>query len=149
MRVVVLADALLHRTLAMVRHAQRALQDTYEVAMAHSEHPIITAVKAQVKDQAQPFNMSVHIRIKPEYAAAFEAEFKTCIAATRKETGCIAYDLNRSSEDATRYINYERWASVPALAAHLAEEHTVKLLATVGPFLDGSPEIKVYFFAGE
>jgi len=114
-----------------------------------SEHPILTAVKAQVKNPSQPFNMAVHIKIKPEQAAAFEAAFKTCIAATRQETGCIAYDLNRSSEDASRYINYERWASVPALAAHLATEHTVKLLTTVGPFLDGSPEIKVYFFAGE
>jgi quinol monooxygenase YgiN len=117
--------------------------------MPHSDHPIVTAVKAQVKDQSQPFNMAVHIKIKPVHAAAFEAAFKICIAATRKETGCIAYDLNRSSEDASRYINYERWASVPALAAHLAAEHTVKLLDTVGPLLDGSPEVKVYFFAGE
>lgn len=117
--------------------------------MSHSDHPIISAVKDQVKDQGQPFNMSVHIRIKPDHAALFETAFKACVAMTRQETGCIAYDLNRSSEDATRYINYERWASVPALAAHLAAEHTVKLLATIGPFLDGSPEIKVYFFAGE
>ncbi len=114
-----------------------------------SEHPIVTAVKSQVKDPSQPFNMAVHIKIKPEQATAFEAAFKSCVAMTRKEAGCIAYDLNRSSEDASRYINYERWASVPALAAHLAAEHTVKLLATVGPFLDGSPEVKVYFFAGE
>ena len=113
------------------------------------DHPIIAAVKAQVKDVTLPFNMSVHATIKPEFRASFEAAFTECIRATRQESGCIAYDLNRSYEEPTKYINYERWASVAALEAHLNTAHTLKLLTTIAPYLEGSPVIKVYAFAGE
>lgn len=113
------------------------------------EHPILTAVKAKVQDQYIPFNMMVHATIKPEHREKFEAAFEECITATRKEEGCIAYDLNRSTEDGSKYINYERWVSVPALDAHLKAAHTVKLLATIAPFMAGPPDIKVYVIAGE
>lgn len=113
------------------------------------DHPIIAAVKAQVKDVTKPFNMSVHVTIKPGSSAPFEAAFTECIKATRKENGCIAYDLNRSNEEPNKYINYERWASVAALETHLNAQHTVKLLAAIAPYLDGSPVIKTYAFAGE
>ncbi|HQR09189.1 MAG TPA: putative quinol monooxygenase [Gemmatales bacterium] len=113
------------------------------------DHPIIAAVKSQVKDVTLPFNMSVHASIKPGTSAPFEAAFTECIKLTRKENGCIAYDLNRSYEEPNKYINYERWASVAALDAHLNAPHTVKLLTAIAPFLDGSPVIKVYAFAGE
>ncbi len=113
------------------------------------EHPILTAVKSQVKDVNLPFNMSVHVTIKPGTSTPFEKAFAECIPLTRKETGCIAYDLNRSYEEPTKYINYERWASVAALDAHLRASHTVKLLTTIAPYVDGSPVIKVYAFTGE
>jgi quinol monooxygenase YgiN len=113
------------------------------------EHPILTAVKSQVKDVNLPFMMAVHVTIKPGTSAPFEVAFTECIKLTRKETGCIAYDLNRCCEEPTKYINYERWASVAALDAHLNAPHTVKLLTTLAPYLDGSPVIKVYAFAGE
>lgn len=113
------------------------------------EHPILTAVKSQVQDQSKPFAMMVHAQIKVEHRVPFEAAFKECIAATRREPGCIGYDLNRSTEDGSKYINYERWASVAALDAHLNAAHTVKLLTTIGPFMAAAPEVKVYVFAGE
>ena len=113
------------------------------------DHPILAAVKAKVADQNKPFMMAVHARIKAGSREQFEAAFSECIKLTRKETGCIAYDLNRSADDDSAYINYERWASVPALDAHLNAAHTVKLLTTIGPFLASTPEVKVYAFAGE
>ena len=93
--------------------------------------------------------MAVHVTIKPGTSAPFEKAFAECIPLTRKETGCIAYDLNRGYEEPTKYINYERWASVAALDAHLNAAHTVKLLTAIGPLVEGSPLIKVYAFAGE
>ncbi|HMO37664.1 MAG TPA: antibiotic biosynthesis monooxygenase, partial [Gemmatales bacterium] len=97
----------------------------------------------------QPFNMAVHLQGKPDQTEAFEAAFRPCIQATRREMGCIAYDLNRSLSEAGSYINYERWASLAALAAHLQADHTVRLLETVAPYLAASPDIRVYALAGE
>jgi quinol monooxygenase YgiN len=113
------------------------------------DHPILAAVKSQVKDNSLPFMMAVHVTIKPGSSTPFEAAFTECIKLTRQEKGCIAYDLNRSCEEPTKYINYERWVSVAALDAHLNAAHTVKLLTTIAPYIDGSPVIKVYAFAGE
>jgi len=113
------------------------------------EHPILTAVKSQVKDINLPFMMAVHVTINPSTSVPFEKAFAECIPLTRKETGCIAYDLNRSCEEPTKYINYERWASIAALDAHLSASHTVKLLTTIASYVEGSPVIKVYAFAGE
>lgn len=114
-----------------------------------NDHPILAAVKAKVKDQSKPLMMAVHARIQPGTQDQFESAFAECIKATRLENGCIAYDLNRSADDELQYINYERWASVAALDAHLQADHTVKLLTTIGPLLDDVPEVKVYAFAGE
>ncbi len=116
---------------------------------ASADHPILATVKAKVQDQSKPFMMAVHARIQPGTKDQFEAAFTECIKATRKENGCIAYDLNRSADDPTQYINYERWASVAALGAHLNAAHTVKLLTTIAPFLASAPEVKVYSLAGE
>lgn len=113
------------------------------------DHPILAAVKSQLKEHGKPFTMAVMIKIKPECKIQFEAAFKECIRATRQERDCIAYDLNCSSTDEGNYVNYERWKSVSALDAHLREAHTQTLLSTVAPYLAGSPDIKVYTFSGE
>ena len=119
------------------------------MTIAQEDHPILAAVKAKVKDQSKPFAMAVMAKIKPDSKVAFEAAFAECIKETRKEKGCIAYDLNRSADDETRYVNYERWSGVAALDTHLKAGHTVKLLTTVAPYLDGPPEVKIYLPAGE
>lgn len=116
---------------------------------AQEDHPILVAVKSQLKDHGKPFTMAVMITIKPECKFQFEAAFKQCIMATRQERDCIAYDLNCSTADDGSYVNYERWKSVAALDSHLKEAHTQTLLSTVAPYLASSPEIKVYTFAGE
>ena len=116
---------------------------------AQEDHPILAAVKSQLKDHGKPFTMAVMIKIKPECKVQFEAAFKECIKATRREQDCIAYDLNCSSAEDGSYVNYERWKSVSALDAHLQEAHTQTLLSMVAPFLADSPDIKVYTLAGE
>jgi quinol monooxygenase YgiN len=113
------------------------------------DHPILTAVKAQVKDPQKPFTMMVYILVRGEKAIDFETAFTPCIQATRLEEGCIAYDLNRSGVDPCRYLNYERWSSVAALDAHLQAPHTVKLLSTIASYLASEPQIDVFQFAGE
>ena len=88
-------------------------------------------------------------QVKPDSRDAFIKGAKECIEATRKEKGCIAYDLNRDLEDPTKFLFYERWQSVDALSTHLNAEHTKKLVGGLGKLLEGAPAFHFYQRPGE
>ncbi len=48
-----------------------------------------------------------------------------CIEGTRKEAGCISYDLNRSLTDENTLVFVERWQDMDAIKAHFVEPHLV------------------------
>lgn len=54
---------------------------------------------------------------------AFIKAAQPCIAATRKEGGCILYELYASSEDENKLLYYEHWKSRADLDKHLVAEH--------------------------
>lgn len=61
--------------------------------------------------------------IKPGTRDQVLAAAKPCIEATRKETGCIFYDLNTSATDPNLLTFVERWESRDHLAAHAKTDH--------------------------
>lgn len=48
---------------------------------------------------------------------------KPCIEATRKEKGCIFYDLNVSQSDPNLLTFVERWETREHLSAHAKTDH--------------------------
>jgi quinol monooxygenase YgiN len=112
-------------------------------ARAQDEPPVVTLIKSKVKDPKQPFALFVEFKVKPGMESAFEAAFKPCLAATRKEPGSVAYYLNRDTEHPEVYTMYEQFKNVDAIAAHMKQKHTQTLLKTVAPMTDGEPKIKV------
>ena len=46
-----------------------------------------------------------------------------CIAATRREDGCISYDYVRDTEKPNIVMVVERWTTREALAAHMLMPH--------------------------
>lgn len=113
------------------------------------ENPILTEVKASLKDSTKPFTMLVHVKVKDGAGAKFEAAFAKAIVGTRKEKGNKVYELNRSTKAPNEYVVYERWQDLAALEAHLKTPHIVALLGELGDFLAGAPEVKVLVPAGE
>ena len=63
------------------------------------------------------------LTVKPETRAELIAAAKTCIAATRKEAGNIAYDLHESVTDPTKMVFVEQWENAEALVPHRGAEH--------------------------
>ena len=92
--------------------------------------------------------MLVLLKLKEGTGQKFEAAFATAAAATRKEKGCITYELSRSAKAPNRYLAYERWKDLAALEAHLKAKHITTLLAEIGDLLDGPPEVQVFLPAG-
>lgn len=112
-------------------------------------HPVVAQVKPHLKDPNKPFTMTVHLQVKEGAGDKFEAAFSKALKGSRKEKGCIAYDLNRDPKKATSYTVYERWQNLAALEGHMKTEHITALLKEIGDLLEGPPEVRVLFPAGE
>ncbi len=125
------------------------LCNTNRVAGQDRENPVIASVKSRLKNPDKPFTLVVRVQVKEGADKQFEAAFAKAIPASRKEKGNLAYDLNRDTQDPSRYLVYERWKDLPALEAHLKTPHLKALLAELPKLTEGAPESQVLLPAGE
>jgi quinol monooxygenase YgiN len=116
---------------------------TSGVAGAQDKEPeFITRLKKLAPKGA--FTMIVHVQVKKGEEKTLLEAARPCVAATRKEKGCIAYDLQQDLDDPTKFIFYERWESIKALEDHLAAEHTKKLVGIAGKIAASEPQFTFY-----
>jgi quinol monooxygenase YgiN len=77
-----------------------------------------------------------------------EAELKQAliglVAPTRKENGCINYDLHASPEDPAKFLFHENWTSKAALDAHMQTPHIQALLPRVNGLCTQFPPITLW-----
>ena len=66
------------------------------------------------------------------------------VAPTRKEAGCINYDLHALPEDPAKFLFHENWTSKAHLDAHLKSAHIAALLPRVDELCAAFPEIKIW-----
>jgi quinol monooxygenase YgiN len=113
------------------------------------EHPIETVVKANLTETSKPFTILIHVKIKDDARAKFEAAFAKARIETRKEKGNKAYDLSRSAKMPTEYIVYERWQNLAALRTHLDAEYITSFMAEIADYFETPPGLEVLLPAGE
>lgn len=65
------------------------------------------------------------LTIKPGSFDAIMEAVTPCLHATRKEEGCISYDLHRSVDDDNKLVFVERWESLEHLNAHFQTPHLI------------------------
>lgn len=63
------------------------------------------------------------LALKPGAKSRLLDAARACIAETRKEDGCISYDLLASITDDDTMVFIERWESREALTAHSKQPH--------------------------
>jgi quinol monooxygenase YgiN len=68
----------------------------------------------------------VMMHAKPGQEPLLQAELTALIRPTRKEDGCILYDLHRSIDSPGDFLFYEIWASREAHAAHKRTPHFLR-----------------------
>jgi quinol monooxygenase YgiN len=67
-------------------------------------------------------------KAKPGRSEELGKRLMTLIEPTRKEAGCINYDLHRSNDDADVWMFYENWRSKAELDAHVQTPHLQALV---------------------
>jgi quinol monooxygenase YgiN len=113
------------------------------------DDPVIAFVKPKLKSPDKPFTLVVLLKVKEGAGEKFEAAMTKAVKASRKEKGCIRYELNRDTEDPLRYQVYERWKSLADLEAHIKSEHFKALRSELPEISAGAPELHVMLPASE
>jgi len=65
----------------------------------------------------------VTMKIKEDKQEQFLAAFRRMADETRKEKGCIYYDLHQDTKDSLTYVLLESWVTQEDLDAHGKTEH--------------------------
>lgn len=76
-----------------------------------------------------------HIHAKPGHESALRAILEEFVSPTRKEDGCIRYDLFVDLSDAGKFTFIEEWTSQEALDAHGQSAHIQSGRARMREFL--------------
>ena len=84
------------------------------------------------------------IKAKPGKEAEVRAELLALVPITRKEPGCINYDLHLSTENPGHFAFHENWTSQQHLADHLARPHLVALAAKGAELFAEPPQITTW-----
>lgn len=86
------------------------------------------------------FVVCVTSRVLPERVEDYIAACEANASATRREPGCLRFDLLRCVDPDTQFFFYEAYLSEEDFHAHHRTEHYLKWRETVAPWMDGPRE---------
>ncbi|MDC5153087.1 putative quinol monooxygenase [Acinetobacter baumannii] len=83
----------------------------------------------------QEVRVLAKLAIEPEQIEKVVNAFKLLMNETRKETGCLQYDLHQEVHDPATLIIFERWKTEAALEGHLKTIHFSSCFNKVGDLI--------------
>lgn len=73
-----------------------------------------------------------------------QAILQDIVAPTRRETGCLSYQLLHHRSNPAMFLFIEEWTDEQAIDAHFGTVHIQQALAKVTPLLAQAPDIQRY-----
>jgi quinol monooxygenase YgiN len=67
--------------------------------------------------------LTAMVKAKPDQVEAVKDALMSLVEPTRKEPGCLCYNLHQSKADPTQFMFYEQWANKDAFDAHGQTPH--------------------------
>lgn len=84
---------------------------------------IVESVAKSVGSRDRMLSLIVTAHVKPGMVGRFLETASAIAPATRAEPGCIEFSWHRSVDNPDQFVLFEKWADVPALAAHLRRSY--------------------------
>ena len=84
------------------------------------------------------------VKAKPGKEAEMRKELLSLVAPSRRDPGCISYDVHQALDNPAMFFFYENWASKALLDQHLHKEDLQAVLARVGLLAAEPPEITLW-----
>ena len=73
----------------------------------------------------------------------FGAAARDCIAATRREQGCLGYDICENLIDPGHFVSVESWEKRADVDRNMQQAHLKAFLAIAGTCVSAAPVIEV------
>jgi autoinducer 2-degrading protein len=100
------------------------LLSLFGVASSFAPFRQFTRISSRLSAQPEkPFAVIVQAEIEPDRMADFLDLIKTNAEATRKEPGCIRFDVLRSQDSPNQFFFYELYDSPGAIEFHKEQPH--------------------------
>jgi quinol monooxygenase YgiN len=90
----------------------------------------------------------VFIEARPDTAEAMRSIALTLANHSRKETGCVSYDVLQDKAAPERFVLVEEWSSTAALDAHNQTPHFHQAVSSAAPLLAVPLEVGRYTTIG-
>ena len=84
------------------------------------------------------------IVVRPEHAGAARALLADLAGKSRREPGCIAYELYQRPDQPHVFRTVEQWQAAADVDAHMKTAHVAAAIAAAGPMFAAPPEIVTY-----
>lgn len=84
------------------------------------------------------------LKVQEGKEAEVEKAVREILPKVKEEAGTLVYNFNRSINDPTVFLFYEKYADQDALNFHSTTEHYKAMSAALGSLLAAPPEIELY-----
>jgi quinol monooxygenase YgiN len=99
-------------------------QADVQAFVPHEVSPSFTRVPVRLyAEQEKPFAVIVKATIEPDRMAEFMELIQINAENTRKEPGCLRFDVLRSQESPNEFFFYELYKNAEAIDYHKAQPH--------------------------
>jgi quinol monooxygenase YgiN len=93
---------------------------------------------------AKPLTVIAQIKAKPGMEAQVRQELLSLVAPSRKDPGCLNYDLHQALDNPALFLFHENWTSEAHLERHLQKPDLQAVLARVGQLTADPPQITLW-----
>lgn len=84
----------------------------------------------------KPLTIVARIEAKKESIDLVKAELIKLINPTRKEQGCLKYDLHQDNDNPEVFMFYENWENRELWQTHMNNEHLKSYMAATDGFVE-------------
>jgi quinol monooxygenase YgiN len=93
---------------------------------------------------AKSLTVLAHIKAKPGQESMVRQELVSLIIPSRKDAGCLNYDLHQALDNPAHFLFHESWTSKAHLDEHLRKPDLQAVLARVGQLVAEPPLITLW-----
>ncbi len=93
---------------------------------------------------AKTLTVVAQIKAKPGKENEVRKELLSLVAPSRKDAGCVNYDLHQAKDNPALFMFHENWTTKAHLDAHLQKPDLQAVLSRVGPMAAEPPQITLW-----
>ena len=93
---------------------------------------------------AKSLTVLAHVKAQPGKENEMRRELLSLVEPSRKDPGCLSYDLHQSVENPALFMFHETWSSKELLDRHLQKPDLQAVLARIGKIVAEPPQITLW-----